>query len=162
MYIVEVASTSKSGKTYRSVLLRESYREGSKVKHRTIANLSGCTPQEITAIKPALKHKENLALLFPDMLELQEGSSVGAVWAVYKIAQRLGIQKALGSQREGKLAIWQVIARVIEQGSRLSAVRLARIHAACDILGINGGFNEDDLYDNLKWLADHQKQGDKG
>jgi len=158
MYIVEVTSTSKSGKTYHSVLLRESYREGPKVKNRTVANLSGCTPQEITAIKLALKHKENLALLFPDMVELQEGLSVGAVWAVYKIAQRLEIQKALGSHREGKLALWQVIARVIEQGFRLSAVRLASIHAACDILGINGGFNEDDLYDNLKWLTEHQKQ----
>ena len=158
MYVVEVTSTSKSGKTYRSVLLRESYREGPKVKNRTIANLSRCTPQEITAIKLALKHKENLAFVFPDTVELQEGQSVGSVWAVYKIAQRLGIQKALGNQLAGKLALWQVIARVLEQGSRLSAVRLARTHAACDILQINGGFHEDDLYDNLKWLAEHQKQ----
>lgn len=87
MYVVEVTSTSKSGKTYRSVLLRESYREGPKVKNRTIANLSRCTPQEITAIRLALKHKENLALLFPDTVELQEDPSVGAVWAVYKVAR---------------------------------------------------------------------------
>jgi hypothetical protein len=158
MYVVEVTSTSESGKTYRSVLLRESYREGPKVKNRTIANLSRCTPQEITAIKLAMKHKENLALLFPDTVELQEGPSVGAVWAVYKIAQRLGIQKALGSQLQGKLALWQVIARVLEQGSRLSAVRLAKTHAACDILQIDSGFHEDDLYNNLRWLAEHQKQ----
>ncbi len=161
MYIVEIPYTSKTGKTYLSVLLRESYREGSKVRNRTIANLSKCTPQEITAIKLALKHKEDIAFLFPDTVELvqlEKGSSVGAVWAVYQIAERLGIQKALGNQLEGKLALWQVIARVLEQGSRLSAVRLARTHAACDILGINDGFNEDDLYDNLKWLADHQKE----
>lgn len=158
MYVVEVTSTSKSGKTYRSVLLRESYREGPKVKNRTIANLSRCAPQEITAIKLAMKHKENLALLFPDTVELQEGPSVGAVWAVYKLAQRLGIQKALGSHLQGKLALWQVIARVLEQGSRLSAVRLAKTHAACDILQIDSGFHEDDLYNNLRWLAEHQKR----
>jgi len=161
MYIVETPYTSRKGKTYLSVLLRESYREGSKVRNRTIANLSRCTPQEITAIKLALKHKEDIAFLFPDTVQsvqLQKGLSVGAVWAVYQIAERLGIQKALGNQREGKLALWQVIARVIEQGSRLSAVRLARTHAACDVLGINDGFNEDDLYDNLKWLAVHQKE----
>lgn len=161
MYVVEIPYTSKTGKTYRSVLLRESYREGSKVRNRTIANLSKCTPQEITAIKLALKHKEDIAFLFPDTVELvqlQKGSSVGAVWAVYQIAERLGVQKALGNQLEGKLALWQVIARVIEQGSRLSAVRLARTHAACDVLGINDGFNEDDLYDNLRWLAVHQKE----
>jgi hypothetical protein len=161
MYVVDIPYTSKKGKTYHSVLLRESYREGSKVRNRTIANLSRCTPQEITAIKLALKHKEDIAFLFPDTVQsvqLQKGLSVGAVWAVYQVAERLGIQKALGNQREGKLALWQVIARVIEQGSRLSAVRLARTHAACDILGINDGFNEDDLYDNLRWLADHQKE----
>jgi len=45
-----------------------------------------------------------------------------------------------------------VIARVIDQGSRLSAVRLAMAHAACDVLGI-GPFDEDALYDNLDWLA---------
>ena len=158
MYVIEVTSTSKSGKTYRSILLRESYREGSKVRNRTIANLSRCTPQEIAAIKLAMKHKEDLALMFPDTVELQEGPSVGAVWAVYQVARRLGVQKALGTKMAGKLALWQVIARVLEQGSRLSAVRLAKIHAACNILGIARGFNEDDLYDNLKWLAEHQKQ----
>jgi len=161
MYIVEIPFNSKTGKTYRSVLLRESYREGPKVRNRTIANLSKCTPQEITAIKLALKHKEDIAFLFPDTVELvqlQKGSSVGAVWAVYQTAERLGIQKALGNQLEGKLALWQVIARVIEQGSRLSAVRLAKTHAVCDILGINCGFDEDDLYDNLKWLSGHQKE----
>jgi len=161
MYIVDIPYTSKKGKTYHSVLLRESYREGSKVRNRTIANLSRCTPQEITAIKLALKHKEDIAFLFPDTVQsvqLQKGLSVGAVWAVYEIAERLGIQKALGNHREGKLALWQVIARVLEQGSRLSAVRLARTHAACDVLGINDGFNEDDLYDNLRWLSSHQQE----
>ena len=34
----------------------------------------------------------------------------------------------------GKLALWQIIARVIDQGSRLSAVRLAQTHAACEVL----------------------------
>ena len=47
--------------------------------------------------------------------------------------------------------------RVLEQGSRLSAVRLANAHAACDILELED-FHEDDLYDNLDWLAAHQQQ----
>jgi hypothetical protein len=67
----------------------------------------------------------------------------------------LGIEKALGTTREGKLALWQVIARVIDQGSRLSAVRLAMSHAACDVLGL-GPFDEDALYANLDWLATKQ------
>jgi hypothetical protein len=45
------------------------------------------------------------------------------------------------------------MARVIDQGSRLSAVRLAMAHAACDVLGL-GPFDEDALYENLDWLAE--------
>ena len=71
------------------------------------------------------------------------------------IARQIGITTALGNTEEGKRALWQVIARVIDQGSRLSAVRLARYHAACDIVGL-GKFNEDHLYDNLDWLTANQ------
>jgi hypothetical protein len=83
---------------------------------------------------------------------------VGAVWTVYQVARRLGVERALGTDFAGKLAMWQVIARVIDQGSRLSAVRLAQVHAACDVLGIRRGFDENDLYDNLTWLSDQQEK----
>ncbi len=39
------------GKTYTRFLLRESYRDGGKVKHRTLMNLSRCRPEEIAAIE---------------------------------------------------------------------------------------------------------------
>jgi hypothetical protein len=105
----------------------------------------------------ALRHKEALEHLgaIQDAITLQQGLSFGAVWTVYHIARRLGIEQALGTTREGKLALWQVIARVIDQGSGLSAVRLATSHAACDVLGV-GPFDEDALYKNLDWLAGAQ------
>ena len=71
------------------------------------------------------------------------------------MADRLGIIHALGTDRQGKLALWQVLARAIDQGSRLSAVRLACSHAACDVLGLDP-FNEDQLYPNLAWLSENQ------
>jgi hypothetical protein len=73
----------RSGQTYTRYLLRESYREEGKVKHRTIANLSHCSPQEIEAIRLALRHKENLQALTPADLPvvLQQGPSIGAVWS---------------------------------------------------------------------------------
>lgn len=159
MHIVENKSCSKtSKKIYQSVLLRESYREDGKVKKRTIANLSKCTPGEIVAIKLALKHKDDLTEVgsLKESVELQEGLSIGAIWSVYQVAKSLQIEKALGKSFEGQLALWQVIARVIDQGSRLSAVRLAQTHAACDVLDIRRGFDENNLYDNLKWLAEKQ------
>ncbi len=161
MYLTEIRSRSKNT-TYRCFLLRETYREGGKVKNRTLANLSHGTPREIEAIRLALAHKADLTVLgsLPEAVEVREGLSIGAAWLVYQVVRRLGIERALGTQRAGKMALWQVMARVIDQGSRLSAVRLAQTHAACDILGLRG-FDENDLYENLGWLADHQRAIEK-
>jgi transposase len=161
--VVQTTSTSKSGKVYHATLLRESYREDGKVKNRTIANISHCKPEEIQAIRLALKHKGDLASLgsFEESVELKQGLSFGAVWAVYAVARELSIEAALGRERDGKLALWQVIARVIEQGSRLSATRLAQTNAGCDILGLRQGFDENALYDNLEWLSSNQEEIEK-
>src|SRR6202023_174780 len=159
MYL-DTCKVRSGNKVYTRVLLRESYREHGKVKHRTIANLSKCSDQEIAAIKLALQHKHDLAA-FRDNAQLnpnftlRQGLSIGAVAVLEALARELGLVKALGTDREGKLALWQVIARVIDQGSRLSAVRLAQTHACCDLLKLDA-FNEDDLYSNLAWLTEHQ------
>ena len=154
---VDTSHITRGGKTYTRHLLRESYRANGKVLHRTIANLSQCSAAEIEAIRLALRHKQDLENLgtVQDAVTLKQGVSFGAVWTVYHVARRLGIDKALGTTREGKLALWQVMARVIDQGSRLSAVRLAMSHAACDVLGLDT-FDEDALYENLDWLAGAQ------
>lgn len=157
MYLTETSRLGPNGTVYRCVLLRQAYREGGKVKNRTLANLSHCTPQEVAAIRLALHHKDDLAVLGTlQSAPLQEGRSVGAVWVIYEMARRLGIKAALGMDVSGKLALWQVIARVLDQGSRLSAVRLAQTHAGCEVLQLTRGFDENDLYDNLTWLADNQ------
>lgn len=163
MYITEAITKSKKGKIYRCILLRESYRQGGKVKNRTLTNLSHCKPSEINALRLALKHKDNLQELgnLSELLELKEGPSVGAIWSLYQVARRLGIERALGTDWQGKLGLWQILARVIDQGSRLSAVRLAQMHAVADVLRMNRGFDEDDLYENLSWLCDRQERIEK-
>jgi DDE family transposase len=159
MYVDSQTFKAKSGKVYTRHLLRSSYREGGKVKHETIANLSKCSSEEVEAIKLALRHKHNLEglVLIEESVSMRQGLSMGAVWTCYDVARQLGLEAALGNSREGKLALWQVIARVVNQGSRLSAVRLAADHAACDILGLDG-FDEDDLYANLDWLCERQSR----
>ncbi len=153
MYVDESVSQGR----YKRYLLRESYRENGKVRHRTIANLSRCSQEDIEAIRLALKHKADLARLLAatERVSLKQGRSLGGSWLIFDMARQLGIVEALGHSRQGKLALWQVMARVIDQGSRLSAVRLADSHAACDILGLDA-FDEDDLYANLDWLARNQ------
>ena len=63
MYI-DTSKIKRGDKTYTRNLLRTSYRENGKVKHKTVLNLSICSQEEIDAIKLALKHKGNLKELF--------------------------------------------------------------------------------------------------
>jgi hypothetical protein len=163
MHIARARWPSANGKVYESIYLRESYRDGGRVRKRNIANLTHCDPEEIAAIELALQSKGNLATLGAlDQIELTQGLSVGAVWTVYETARRLGIPKVLGHDFAGQLGLWQILARVLEQGSRLSAVRLAQVHAACDVIGIRRGFDENDLYDNLTWLSQRQSAIEDG
>jgi hypothetical protein len=154
---VDSSTITRNGKQYTRHLLRTSYREDGKVKHRTIANISDCSAAEIAALKLALKHKDNLGALgsLADVA-LSSGRRVGAVWCLKVLTERLGVAAALGRERQGRLALWQVCARLLDQGSRLSAVRLAQSHAACEALGL-GSFDEDDLYQNLSWLSEQQE-----
>jgi len=164
MYIEKIPTKRKNGEiSHLCILLRESYRENGKVKKHTIANLTHCNPDEVAAMEYALEHKEDLSAsqAAGDTVKLRQGKSAGAVLVLYEISRRLGIQKALGTQRAGKLALWQVFARIIGQGSRLSATRLAQNHVACDVLGLRKGFHEDHLYENLGWLSDNQERIEK-
>jgi len=159
---VDTTISKRGSKTYVCHMLRTSYRENGKVKHKTICNLSGCTEHEIAAIKLALKHKKNLSALTPRPPEVKVtlGKRIGAVWALKDVADQVGLSAALGKTRNGKLALLQIIARVAGQGSRLSAVRFAESHALCEILGIDK-LDENDLYENLAWLASQQERIEK-
>lgn len=159
---VDDSTYSRDGKKYRRILLRNSYRSEGKVRHDTIANLSCCTDEEVEAIKLALKHKGNLQVLGDifDCVETEQGLSVGALWTLNQIAKRTGITKVLGQSRNGKLVLWMVLATIIGQGSRLSAVRLAGQHSVCDVLGLDS-FNEDDLYKAMVWLCEQQESIEK-
>ena len=159
MYVARASWPSSNGKTYESIYLRESFRDGDRVRKRDIANLTHCDPQEIAAIELALKFKGHLAALGSlDQVRLHQGPSVGAAWTVLEVARRLGILQALGSGFNAQLGLWQIVARVLDQGSRLSSVRLARVHAAASLLDLQRGFDENDLYANLGWLSEQQQR----
>ena len=102
---VDSSSIHNNGKTYTRHLLRESYRDRGKVKHRTIANISSCSREEIQAIKLALKHKGDLSELVAVRkdLKLHQGPSFGSVWLLYSLAKELKISKTLGQSRQGWL-----------------------------------------------------------
>ncbi len=140
-----------------AILLREGYREDGKVKNHTVANLSKWKPERIEALRRALKGDFDGVLGGLDPIS---DRIYGILFVLDKLAKRIGIKKALGNGPMAKLALFLVLARVADQGSRLSAVRWARHHCVAEILGL-GKFDEKDLYKALDWLAQHQNRIEK-
>jgi transposase len=157
MHIKRPSWNSKNGRTYQSVWLCRSQRVGKKTKTDYVLNLKDWPEEEIEALEFALKQGKNVHdLVSLNGLELIQGKSVGAVWAAREAARKLGVEQALGEGFQAQLALWQILARLLEQGSRLSAVRLHQTHALAEVLQIKRGFDEDDLYENLAWLSHYQ------
>jgi len=157
MFIAKVISKGKHGKSYTSILLRESSRVGSAVKSKTLAVLTHLPAHVLEAVRRAVAQPADslskLADASGDSLRLRQGQSFGALWTVDQLAQRLGIKKALGVTREAQLSYWQALARVLRPGTSLLAmVRLATTCAAAALLGWHRAFTEDDLYANGSWL----------
>lgn len=157
MFIAEVISKGAQGKAYTSILLRESYRVGAKVKSKTLAVLTHLPPNVLDAVRHAIAQPsaalEGLVHASAGSLHLRTAESVGALWTVDQVAQQLGLKQALGVTREAQLSYWQVLARVLHPGTSLLAmVRLASTGAAAALLGWRRTFTEDDLYANGAWL----------
>ncbi|MFZ4800233.1 MAG: IS1634 family transposase [Bacteroidia bacterium] len=147
---------SVNGKPQRRALVRHNYRENGKVKQKTIANITGLPDHIIELIKIGLKSGEG----FKYIEELSNGNfshtkTIGSVFVLQKIINEIGITKALGTDENSKLISWLVMARLLEQGSRLSSVRLAQIHAGCELLKIEE-LNEDLLYSSMDWLYEQK------
>ena len=157
MFITEVRSKGKTGKTYVSILLRESIRVGSRIQSKTLAVLTRLPAHVLAAVRRAIAQPQaslaEVATASQGSLQPRNAESFGAVWTVDKIATRLGIKAALGVTRAAELGYWQVLGRVLRPGTSLLAmVRLAATCAAAALLGWRRAFTEDDLYANGAWL----------
>jgi hypothetical protein len=137
-----------------AILLRESFRDGDKVRTRTLANLTSWAPERIEALRRALKGE------FDGLTgDLQPvcGPIFAVLFVLKQLAERVGLLPVLGTERWAKLVMFLVLARVAAPGSRLSAVRWAAQHAVAETLGL-GPFDEDDLYAALDRLAAEQER----
>ena len=149
MYIATVPNRNSPP----ALLLREAYREGGKVKNRTLANLSHWEPARIEALRRALRGDFDGAAL---SAEPTLGPVFGLLYVLKQVAAAVGLTAALGNTVLGKLGLFLVLARLAHQGSRLSAVRWAQDHAVSEVLGL-ASFDEDDLYAALDHLCARQE-----
>jgi len=144
--------TKVGSKTYTALLLRESYREGKHVKKRTLANLTNWAPELVDTLEACLKGGR---LVDAESIQIGPGRSFGASFVFASLAKFLRLPDALGSSRQGRLALMMAVLRPINPVSKLGTIAMARNQAVEELLGISA-FDEDDLYGALDWLQDNQ------
>ena len=155
MYVTRVPNRSSPP----AVLLRESYRDGGKVKTRTLANLTDWPDAKIEALRLVLKGET--AIVSADALRIERSLPHGHVAAVLGMAKKLGLRKLLPGfpSRQAKLALAMIVARVIEPAAKLATARQLSEATAAHSLGAVlelGTVDEDELYAALDLLGEAQ------
>jgi len=137
---------------YESRYLRRTYRDGGKVKHETLANLSGLPASVVDAIEAALKG----TALVPAGQAVTITASVphGHVAAVHAMAVKLGLPALLGPAcAERDLALALIVSRVVAPASKLSTLAWwADTTLGADLGAVSTG----GLYAAMDWLAARQ------
>lgn len=154
MFIQRTQRKTKD-KVYHSVVLMENYREGKKVKHRTISTLTKWPKHIVDDLEKLLKGK---AITSIEDMELSNGKSFGAIEVIKHIANQLGITQSLGNSKQAKLALVQIAGRIIAQQSRNYIANQWVLNQDIENVFKVSDFNEDSLYANLDWLAEHQQK----
>lgn len=135
-----------------AILLRESYREGGKVKKRTVVNLSKVlTVEQAEVMKLVLK---DVPLVPADVFEVTASRSHGAVSAVLLAMKRLDLGGLLGARscRERSLVLLMIAMRILKPGTKLAMTRMWDNTTLLDELGLPADTDENDLYAAMDWL----------
>jgi hypothetical protein len=139
---------------YESVLVRRTYRDGAKVRHETLANLSALPADAVSAIEATLKGER----LVPAGRAVTITGSLphGHVAAVHAAAVQLGLPALLGpAGRARDLALALIISRVVKPGSKLSTLTWWNDVTLGGDLGVADA-STDDIYAAMDWLEARQ------
>ncbi len=145
-----------------AVLLRESYREGKKVKKRTLANLSKLPSEVVDNLRLSLKgasvvNQEEL----PELCTVLRSLPHGHVAAVLGTINKLGIPQLIESKksRSRDLVVAMIASRIINPASKLATARGIRTETANsslgELLGLSHG-DRNEYYEALDWLLSKQ------
>lgn len=143
-----------------AVLLRESYREGRKVKKRTLANLSCLADEVVQGLKVLLKGGTAIPA-DQEAIVIERSLPHGHVAATLGTLRAIGLDRLLGpaGNRCRDLAIAMIVARLTDTGSKLSTARALDPATATSSLGAVlglGSVDEAELYAALDWLLERQ------
>ncbi len=152
-----------NGRSAPAVLLRESYREGKRVRKRTLANLGALPSAVVDGLRVLLAGGTVLARA-EEAFEIQRALPHGHVSAVMAMMRKLDLARLLGRHeptkaRERDLALALIASRVLAPGSKLATVRALAPETASTSLGRMlelGAVEEREIYAALDWLGDQQ------
>jgi hypothetical protein len=150
MHVAKI-SRRHGDREYDSYLVRRSIREGRRVRHETVANVSQLPPEAIEALTLALK---GVALVpAGEAFEIVRARKHGHVEAVLSAARRLGLARLLDREpsRERDLCLAMIAGRVLEGGSKLACTRQLHACTLGEELGVEGAVH-DDLY-GARWTG---------
>jgi transposase len=145
------------GRVYSYWLVRRSVREGKRVRHETIANVSKLPAAAIEALRRALAGEALVAA--GEVFATERSLPHGHVRAVLEAARRLGLPRLLdrAPSRERSLALAMVVQRVLAPGSKLACTRQLAQSTLAEELAL-GEVDADELYAALDWLVARQER----
>jgi len=143
-----------------AILLREGWREGKKIRKRTLANLSHWPPAKIEALRRVLK---NQPLVPPEeAFIVEESLPHGHVEAVRGTIRRLGLDQMIASKpsSERSRVLAMIIQILLYPSSKLGITRLWQSSTLSEELQVVD-CDEDDLYEAMDWLVQRQSRIEK-
>src|SRR5215210_7229855 len=110
-------------RVYESHLIRRSVREGKRVRHETIANVSKLPPVALDALRRALAGQTLVAA--DEAFEVARSLPHGHVAAVLTALRRLEVARLIDRtpSRERQLVLAMIAQRLLEPGSKLACAR---------------------------------------
>ena len=159
---VHVATTSRTykDKTYRTHLLRRTFRHDGKVRHETLGNISHLPDHVIDLVRRALKGEAlvNPEAAFSCLRSLPHGHVAAVLGSVKKLDLHTLIARPASRQRD--LVVAMIVARIIDARSKLATARGLNPETAVSSLGRTlalGSVDENELYQAMDWLLARQK-----
>lgn len=138
-----------------AILLREGWREGKKVRKKTIANLTDWPRDKIEAFRRLLKGERLISA--QEAFSIERSLPHGHVEALLAMSRRIGLDRLIAAKpcRERDLVLAMVLERLIHPASKLATTRLWHSSSLASELDVEAA-DEDDLYRAMDWLLDRQ------
>lgn len=157
---VAIIKRTHKGKEYKTYLLRRTYREGGKVKHETLGNISHLGSELIDMVQRSFKGE--VFVTASEAVEITRSLPHGHIAAILGTIRKLGLDRLLSKKRsrEQCLALAMIVLRILKPASKLATSRSMAdqtvISTLTDILNVESP-HVNELYLALDWLGSRQE-----